>query len=136
MLLVEGPIGFPDGEDEMEQLAHAVAEGDVAAFAFGLEPAIEGADGGVVHDGGSSGIPQVGANQIVAFAGHVQRAGGQGLAVLVDAGAVFFGKDAEIIDQVVGRGEAIDVDDLGDQDGGRGVADAGDGDDLDVSRGG
>ena len=66
----------------------------------------------------------------------MQRAGGQGLALLVDAGAVFLGKDAEVVDQVVGRGEAIDVHDLGDQDCGRGLADAGDGDDLDVRRGG
>ena len=37
MLFVEGAIGFPDGVDEMEELAHAVAKGDVAAFAFGSE---------------------------------------------------------------------------------------------------
>ena len=68
MLLVEGAIGFPDGEDEMEELAHAMADGDVAAFAFGPEAAIEGADGRVVADGGPRGVPEVAAHQIVAFA--------------------------------------------------------------------
>ena len=47
VVLVEGTIGFPDGEDQMEQLAHAVAEGDVAAFALGLETAVEGAEAGL-----------------------------------------------------------------------------------------
>ena len=59
VLRVEGAIGLPDGEDEVEQLAHAMADGDVAALALGLEAAIEGADGGVVADGGPGGIPEV-----------------------------------------------------------------------------
>ena len=67
VLRVEGAIGLPDGEDEVEKLAHAVAHRDVAAFALGPEAAIEGADGGVVADGGPSGVPEVGAHQIVAF---------------------------------------------------------------------
>ena len=56
--------------------------------------------------------------------------------MLVDAGAAFLGKDAETADQVVGRGEPIDVHDLGDQGCGSGLADAGDGEDLDMRRGG
>ena len=32
---VEGAIRLPDGEDQMEQLAHAVAQGHVATFAPG-----------------------------------------------------------------------------------------------------
>ena len=46
--------------------------------------------------------------------------GGKGLP-LVDAGAAFLGKDTEIADQVVGRGETIDVHDLGDQGWGSGL---------------
>ena len=65
MLFVEGAIGFPDGVDEMEKLAHAVAKGDVAAFAFGSETPVEGADGRVVLNGGARGVPEVKANQIV-----------------------------------------------------------------------
>ena len=136
VLFVEGAIGFPDGEDEMEQLAHAVADGDVAAFAFGPETAIEGADGRVVLDGGAGGVPEVEADQVVALGDMLSVPGGKGLPLLVDAGAVFLGKDAEVADQMVGRREAIDVDDLGDQDCGGGLADAGDGEDLDVRRGG
>ena len=113
MLLVKGPIGFPDGEDEMEQLAHAMAEGDVAALALGLETAIEGADGGIVDDGGASGVPQIVAHQIIAFARHAHCAGRQRVAVLVDAGAVFLGKNAEIADELLGSGEAVDVDGFG-----------------------
>jgi hypothetical protein len=32
VVTVEGAIRFPDGEDEMEQLAHAVAHRDVTAL--------------------------------------------------------------------------------------------------------
>ena len=116
----------------MEQLAHAVANRDIATFASGPEPTVEGTDGGVVLDAAARSVPKVRANQIVAFAGHDQRAWGQGLAALVDAGAAFLGKDAEVVDQVVGRGEAIDVHDLGHQRCGGGFANAGDGEDLDV----
>ena len=58
------------------------------------------------------------------------------MALFIDAGAVFLGEDAEVADQLVGCRETLDVHDLGDQDGGRGLADAGDRDDLDVGRGG
>jgi hypothetical protein len=107
-----------------------MTDGDVAAFAFGLEAVIKGADGG------PRGVPEVSAHEIVAFAGHRERAGRQGMALLVDAGAVLLGKDAEVVDQLGGRRQAVDVHDLGDQDRGRGLADSGDGDDLDVGRAG
>ena len=42
MLFVEGTIGLPDGEDQVEELAHAVAHGNVTSFALGPETAIEG----------------------------------------------------------------------------------------------
>src|SRR5512143_2886536 len=106
MLRVEGAIGRPDGEDEMEELAHAMTDGDVAAFAFGLEAVIEGADGRVVANGGPRGVPEVSAHEIVAFAGHVERSGRQGMALLVDAGAVLLGKDAEVVDQLGRRRKA------------------------------
>jgi hypothetical protein len=32
VLLVEGPVGLPDGEDEVEQFAHAMADGDVSSL--------------------------------------------------------------------------------------------------------
>ena len=72
------------------------------------------------------------AHQIVAFARHAQRAGRQGVALFVDAGAIFLGKDAEVADEFLGCGEAVDVDDLGDEHGGGSLADAGHRDDLDV----
>ena len=53
------------------------------------------------------------AHQVVAFARHAHGAGRQRLAELIDAGAVFLGKDAEVADELLGRGEAVDVDDLG-----------------------
>jgi hypothetical protein len=68
VLRVEGAIGLPDGEDEVEKLAHAMADGNVATFAFGLEAAVEDVDGGVVADGGPGSIPEAGSHQIVAFA--------------------------------------------------------------------
>jgi hypothetical protein len=40
MLVVERTIGFPDGKDQVEQLAHAMTDGDVAAFALGPEAAM------------------------------------------------------------------------------------------------
>src|SRR5512135_3806629 len=116
MLRVEGAIGLPYGEDEMEELAHAMADGDVAAFALGPEAVVQGADGGVVADSGSRGVPEVSAHEIVAFAAHVERTSGQGMALLVDAGAVFLGENAEVVDQLGGRRKAVDVHDLGDQD--------------------
>ena len=36
MLFVKGAIGFPDGEDQVEQFAHAVAQGDIATQAAGM----------------------------------------------------------------------------------------------------
>ncbi len=129
-LVVKGAIGLPDGIDQMEHLAHALAQGDVAAFALGLEAIIEGADRRVVADGGASGVPQIGAHQVVAFGRHAHRAGRHGVALLIDAGRVFVGKDAEITDEMVGGGEAVDVDGLGNEHGGGGHADAGDGDHL------
>lgn len=56
--------------------------------------------------------------------------------MLVNAGAVFVGKNAEVTDELFGRGETVDVHDLGDEDGRGGFADAGDGDDLDMRAGG
>jgi hypothetical protein len=106
MVFVNGTIGFPDGEDKMEELAHAIADGDIAAFALGPQATIEGADGRVVTNSGPSGTPQIGAQQIVAFARHAPRARRQWVAELVDAGAVFFGKNAELADQILGRAEA------------------------------
>jgi len=52
----------------MEQLAHAVADGDIAALAFSPETAIEGAEGRVVLDAAARGIPEVGADIVVGMA--------------------------------------------------------------------
>ena len=136
MLFVERTIGLPDGKDQVEKLAHAVSHGNVTSFALGPEAAIEGADRWVMAHGDAGGIPEVAAHQIVAFARHVHRAGGQGVALPVDPRAVFLGKDAEIADDLVGRGEAVDVHDLADYGGGRGLSNARDGEDLDMGRGG
>ena len=133
MLRVERSVRFPDGKDEVQEFAHAMADGDIAAFALGFEAGIQGAEGGVVADAGACGVPQIMANQIVSLGRHHQGARRQRIAFLVDAGTVLFGKDPEIADEVVGTGEAVDVDDLGGEDGGGGAADAGDGDQLAVA---
>ncbi len=132
---VEGAIGLPDSEHEMEQLAHAMAQRHVAARPLGPEAAIQRSDRRVVDDGTACGVPQVMACQVVAFAGHAQRARRQWVAVLVHAGAVFLGKNAEVADQLLRRGEAVDVHDLGHQNRGRGRADAGDREHLNVRPG-
>src|SRR5262245_50120243 len=72
VVLVEGTVGLPQGKDEVEQLAHAMADGDVAAFALGLEAGVESAEGRIVADAHARGIPQVVPDQIVAFARHAQ----------------------------------------------------------------
>ena len=46
----KGRLVFQTAIDQMQQFAHAVAQGDVAAFAFGPEATIEGPDGRVVDD--------------------------------------------------------------------------------------
>jgi hypothetical protein len=68
VFLVKGAVGFPDRVDQMEEFAHAVAQGDVAAFAVGLETPIKSANGRIVDDGGTGGVPQMRAHQVVAFA--------------------------------------------------------------------
>src|SRR5438552_18187559 len=93
---VKGAVAFPDGEDQVQQFPHAVTDGDVAACASGLQAAIESTDGGIVTDGGPSRVPEIVAYQIVAFARHAHRPRRQRVAVLVDAGAIFLGKDAEV----------------------------------------
>jgi hypothetical protein len=102
--------------------------------AFGLEPSVEGPDRRVVEDGGTDGIPQVGAHEVIPLVRHSHGAGRRGVAVFVDSGGVFLGKDSEIVHQLPGRCEALDVHDLGHQDRGRGLSDAWDSGDLDVGR--
>jgi hypothetical protein len=130
VLRIEGPTGGPDGEDQVEQFAHAMPQGHVAAFAAGAQAAIQTADGGVVHARGFGSIPQIFPHQVVAFAGHVRGPAGFGPAVLLDAGRVGLGKDAEIADEMAGSAEAVAGDHFGGEDGGGGVADAGDGDEV------
>jgi len=67
MLVIEGAIGLPNGKGQVEQLAQAVTDGHVTAATLGLEAAIEGAEGGVVAEGGAGGVPQVVTNQVVAL---------------------------------------------------------------------
>ena len=67
VLLIEGLVAGPDGEDELEEFAHAMADGNVAALAFGLEPLKQRGDGRVEADGGACRIPQIMTGQIVAF---------------------------------------------------------------------
>jgi len=52
--------------------------------------------------------------------------GWEGFAELVHSGSVLLGEDAEIGHQLVGGGEAIDIDDLGGEHRSRGIADTGD----------
>lgn len=92
VLRIEGPTGGPDREDQVQQFAHAVPQGHVAAFAAGAQAAIQTADGGVVQAGGFGSIPQIFPNQVVAFAGHVRGSAGLGPAVLVDAKELVSGK--------------------------------------------
>jgi len=67
VLRIEGTVGLPDREDEVQEFTHAMADGDVAAFALGPEPAIQRADGGVAGDGGAGGVPEIVADQVIAF---------------------------------------------------------------------
>src|SRR5438874_13836378 len=116
----------------VQEFAHTVADGNVATLALGLEAPIEGTDCRVVADSGSSRVPQVMTDQVVAFAAHMERAWTQRLAMLVDAGAILFGKDAEVTDELVRCVETVDVCDLGDENGGGGITDARDGNHLHV----
>jgi hypothetical protein len=58
VLRVERAIGLPDREVEVEQLAHAVADGAVPALVLGFEPAVEGANGRVVAGGHTGDVPE------------------------------------------------------------------------------
>jgi len=66
----------------------------------------------------------------------VHAAGGQRVAELIDAGGVFLGEDADIADDVRGRGEAVAVDGWSDEHGSGRHATARDGHDLQVRRSG
>src|ERR1700722_13316386 len=57
MLRIEGFASLPDGEDQVQQFAHAVSQSDVATHAPGTQPPIEGPDGGVMPDGRLGGVP-------------------------------------------------------------------------------
>lgn len=70
-------------------------------------------------------IPQVFADQIVALTRHPLLPAGPQHAILIHARAVLLGENAEVADELVGRGEAVDVHDLGTEDRGRGGADPG-----------
>jgi len=134
VIFVEGAIGPPDGEDQVEKFAHAVSEGNVTPLAFGPEEAVEGAHGWGMTDGDARSIPKVATQQVAAFARHLHRAGGQRVAPAVYPRAVFLGKNAEVADELFWGGEPVDVDDLGDQRGGRGLADTGDRQDVGMGR--
>jgi hypothetical protein len=130
MLLVEGAVGLPDREDQVEQFPHAVPDRHVPPFALGLEPLIQGAHGWVVLHGRARCIPQIAADQVVALVRHAQRARRQRPTLLVHPGTLFLREDAEVADEVLGGREAFDVDDLGDEHGCGGVANTGNGANL------
>jgi len=97
-LRVKGAVGFPDRLDQLEQLAPALAQGDVAAVAFGLEAPIASSNSRIVDEGGAGGVPEIRAHQVVAFARQVPGAGRQRVAERGDAGGVFLGKHAQVAD--------------------------------------
>ncbi len=70
MLGIEGLACFPDGVDQVQELAHAMAHGHVAAFTFGFEAAVQGAQREVRADAGQGRHPQISANQIIATWRH------------------------------------------------------------------
>jgi len=53
--------------------------------------------------------------------------------LFVDARGILIGEGAEVTHQAIGRLEAVDIDDLGGEDGRGGSADSWDGDDLQMS---
>jgi hypothetical protein len=114
VLGVEGPATRPDGEGQVQQLAHGVADGD--GFLVGMlghHPGVQRPHGGVATDRRQGGHPQVAAHQVVAAPAHDKTAGGAGLAIALDAAGDLDGQRAEEGDQLAGAGEAVDVHDEG-----------------------
>lgn len=117
--------GLPDGKYQVQQLAHGVPDGDrLLVGMLGDQALIERAHRRVAADGGQGGHPQGAAHQVVAAGAHHGAARAAGLAVALDAAADLDGEDAEVSDQLVGRGEALAVENKGGQHRGRDVADA------------
>ena len=119
-------VGLPQGEHEVQQLSRTVSQGHIAAFAAGTLSRIQRLDGRVEADGRLGGHPQQTADEVIAFVTHVATADEQRISLLVDAGRILLGEHAEVIDQRLGRLEAVDGNDLGDQGRGGPSADAGD----------
>ena len=125
-LLIERFASLPDGEGQVQQLAHGVADGDGLLVGMLLGDAgIESADGGIATNGAESGHPEIAPHQIVAAPRHDVAFDRPRPAVAVDAGADFDGHDAEIGDQLVRRLETVDVENEGGQHRGSDRADAG-----------
>ena len=125
---IERFLGLPDGEGQVQELAHGVADGDgFLVGMFGDDTCVEGAHGGVVAHGAEGGHPEVATHQVVATPGHDVAFGNARLAIAIDAGADLDGHDAEVGDELVGRLEAVDVANEGGEDGGGDCADAGNG---------
>ena len=116
VVCVEGAIGLPDSEDQVEEIAHALPKGNVASFALSSEASVKGADGGIVADGDTRGVPKIAAHQVAAFARHPHRPWRQGVAPAVDPRAILLRKDPKIAHELIGSVEPVDVDDLGNQD--------------------
>ena len=103
-----------------------MSEADVVFLAVGAEPREQGFDGWVPDHRGLRGGVQQASHEVVAFAAHVDFGPVLGIPLAVGSRNIdFFGEDAEVPDQGVGRGEAFDADDLGDERGGGLPADAG-----------
>ena len=64
---IEGATGFPHGKGQVEQFAHGMAQGDVATHAKRAVASIQRLDGRVVDDGGFGGVPEIFADEVVAF---------------------------------------------------------------------
>ncbi len=133
VVLVERPVRRPDGEHQVQQLSHAVAQGHIAPRAARTEPSIQGLDGRVVRDGTLGCTEQVAPHQVVSFARHVP-APPSWIAVAIDTGTVLFRKHAKITDQVLRGREAVDRNDLGDQHRGGDLTNARNRGDLQVTR--
>jgi hypothetical protein len=128
MLRLEGTAALPDGEGQVQQLAHGMADGDGFALrVLGRDAGIQGPHRRVAAQGAQGRHPQVASHQIVASPAHDPTPGRAGLAVTLDAAGDLDGQHAEIGDQLGRAGKAFDVEDEGGQHGRGDHADAGNG---------
>jgi hypothetical protein len=108
--LIEWLAAFPDREHRMQQLAYDMADGDRPLLGMlGNHAQVERPGRRVTGHGAQGGHPQVAAHQVVAARRHDLAFRAARFAVAIGATRHFDRQRAEILDQLVGRLEAVDV---------------------------